>query len=80
MVAGLNVVGRTHPYYLHRIGMEAGESFRHFTLKLTPVARAYRRLKRLISPTAAAAARFEMKLEAGNWKSAISRAESAERL
>jgi peptidoglycan/xylan/chitin deacetylase (PgdA/CDA1 family) len=58
MVAGLNVIGRTNPYYLHRIGMEAGESLRHFTLKLTPAARAYRRLKRLFSPTAASATRF----------------------
>lgn len=61
MVAGLNVIGRTDPYFLYRIGMEAGESFRKFTLKLTPAARAYRSLKRLFNPQAAAASRFEEK-------------------
>ena len=25
MVSGHNVIGRTNPYYLHRIGMEAGK-------------------------------------------------------
>jgi hypothetical protein len=58
MVSGLNIIGRTDPFYLYRIGMEAGESFRKFTLKLTPAARAYRSLKRLLNPAAAAAARF----------------------
>ena len=36
MVSGHNVIGQTNPYYLHRMGMEAGESFRKFTMKLTP--------------------------------------------
>lgn len=58
MVSGHNVIGRTNPYLLHRIGMEAGESLRKFILKLTPAARVYREVKRLVSPTAAAAARF----------------------
>lgn len=65
MVSGLNVIGRTDPYYLYRIGMEAGESFRKFTLKLTPAARAYRSLKRLLNPTAAAAAQFSTEASTG---------------
>lgn len=70
MVSGHNVIGRTNPYLLHRIGMEAGESLRKFALKLTPAARVYRGVKRLISPTAAAATRFTTRgkpaLETGN--------------
>ena len=58
MVSGHNIIGRTNPYLLYRIGMEAGESLRKFSLKLTPAARMYRRLKRLLSPAAAAATRF----------------------
>jgi peptidoglycan/xylan/chitin deacetylase (PgdA/CDA1 family) len=58
MVSGHNIIGRTDPYLLYRIGMEAGESLRKFSLKLTPAARMYRRLKRLLNPAAAAATRF----------------------
>jgi len=58
MVSGHNIIGRTDPYLLYRTGMEAGESLRKFSLKLTPAARMYRRLKRLLSPAAAAATRF----------------------
>ncbi len=65
MVSGLNVIGRTDPFYLYRIGMEAGESFRKFTLKLTPAARAYRNLKRLLNPAAAAATRFSTEVSGG---------------
>jgi peptidoglycan/xylan/chitin deacetylase (PgdA/CDA1 family) len=54
MVSGLNVVGRTDPYLLHRIGMDGCETIRQFTFKLTSAARLYRRFKRLISPAAAA--------------------------
>jgi peptidoglycan/xylan/chitin deacetylase (PgdA/CDA1 family) len=54
MVAGLNVLGRTDPYYLYRVGMVAGESLRKFAIKLSPAGRAYRRLKGLVSRQAAA--------------------------
>jgi peptidoglycan/xylan/chitin deacetylase (PgdA/CDA1 family) len=54
MVAGLNVLGRTDPYYLYRVGMVAGESLRKFAIKLSPAGRAYRRLKGLVSREAAA--------------------------
>ena len=45
---GLNVVGKTDPYRLYRIGATAGESLRHFAIKLTPAGRAYRGLKSLV--------------------------------
>jgi peptidoglycan/xylan/chitin deacetylase (PgdA/CDA1 family) len=54
MVAGLNVVGQTNPYLLYRVGMEGSDSVRTFAFKLTPGARAYRRVKGLVSPRAAA--------------------------
>ncbi len=53
MVAGLNVLGRTNPYLLYRVGMEAGESLQKYALKLTAAARIYRDLKtrlRSVSP------------------------------
>jgi peptidoglycan/xylan/chitin deacetylase (PgdA/CDA1 family) len=54
MVAGLNVVGQTDPYLLYRVGMEGSDSVRKFAFKLTPAARAYRHVKGLVSPRAAA--------------------------
>lgn len=42
---GLNVVGRTDPYRMFRIGTTSGESLRHFAIKITPAGRAYRQLK-----------------------------------
>ncbi len=48
MVAGLNVLGRTNPYLLHRVGMEAGESLQKYALKLTTAARIYRHAKSFI--------------------------------
>jgi hypothetical protein len=54
MVAGLNVLGQTNPYLLYRVGMEGSDSVRKFAFKLTPAARAYRRVKGLVSPQAAA--------------------------
>ncbi len=48
MVAGLNVLGRTNPYLLYRVGMEAGESLQKYVLKLTAAARVYRNVKSLI--------------------------------
>ena len=53
MVAGLNVVGRTNPYLLHRVGMVAGESLRRFTLKISATGRLYRGLKALFRRGAA---------------------------
>jgi peptidoglycan/xylan/chitin deacetylase (PgdA/CDA1 family) len=53
MVAGLNVIGRTDPYLLFRVGMEAGESLRRFAFKLTGAARVYRRAKALLRPAPA---------------------------
>lgn len=47
MVAGLNVVGRTDPYLLYRVGTEAGQSLRRFAFKLSVGGRVYRRLKSL---------------------------------
>jgi peptidoglycan/xylan/chitin deacetylase (PgdA/CDA1 family) len=47
MVAGLNVVGRTDPYLLYRVGMEAGHSLHRFAFKLSAGGRVYRRLKLL---------------------------------
>ncbi|HYO49752.1 MAG TPA: polysaccharide deacetylase family protein, partial [Chloroflexia bacterium] len=51
MVAGLNVVGRTDPYLLYRVGMEAGQSLRRFAFKLSAGGRIYRRLKSLATRT-----------------------------
>jgi peptidoglycan/xylan/chitin deacetylase (PgdA/CDA1 family) len=45
---GLNVAGKTDPYRLLRVGATAGESLRHFTIKLSPAGRAYRGLKSLV--------------------------------
>jgi peptidoglycan/xylan/chitin deacetylase (PgdA/CDA1 family) len=45
---GLNVVGKTDPYRLYRVGATAGESLRHFAIKLSPAGRAYRGLKSLV--------------------------------
>ncbi|HEX9991109.1 MAG TPA: polysaccharide deacetylase family protein [Chloroflexia bacterium] len=53
MVAGLNVVGRTDPYLLYRVGTEAGHSLRRFAFKLTVGGRVYRRLKSLATRTSA---------------------------
>lgn len=47
MVAGLNMVGRTSPYLMYRVGAVAGESLRRFALKMTLAGRVYRRLKGL---------------------------------
>ncbi len=47
LVAGGNVVGRTNPYLLHRLGAVAGESLPRFVLKITAAGRLYRRLKSL---------------------------------
>lgn len=44
---GLNVVGKTNPFRMYRVGASAGESLRHFAIKLTPAGRAYRHLKAL---------------------------------
>ncbi len=51
MVAGLNLVGRTDPYLLYRVGMEAGQSLRRFAFKLSAGGRVYRRLKSLATRT-----------------------------
>jgi peptidoglycan/xylan/chitin deacetylase (PgdA/CDA1 family) len=51
MVAGLNVVGRTDPYLLYRVGTEAGQSMRRFAFKLSAGGRVYRRLKSLATRT-----------------------------
>ncbi|HYO50947.1 MAG TPA: polysaccharide deacetylase family protein, partial [Chloroflexia bacterium] len=51
MVAGLNVVGRTDPYLLYRVGMEPGQSLRRFAFKLSLAGRVYRRLKSLATRT-----------------------------
>lgn len=48
-VPGLNTIGKTNPYLMYRVGGTAGETLRHFTVKLSPPARAYRLLKRLVS-------------------------------
>lgn len=48
MIAGLNVLGRTNPYLLYRVGTEAGESLQKYALKLTAAARIYRNAKSLI--------------------------------
>jgi peptidoglycan/xylan/chitin deacetylase (PgdA/CDA1 family) len=48
MMAGLNVIGRTDPLLLHRVGLEPGESLRRLALKLTPAGQVYRRLKRFL--------------------------------
>jgi hypothetical protein len=45
---GLNIVGKTDPYRLYRVGATAGESLRHFAIKLSPAGRAYRGLKSLV--------------------------------
>lgn len=45
---GLNVVGKTDPYRLYRVGATAGESLRHFAIKISPAGRAYRGLKSLV--------------------------------
>ncbi|HEY0068396.1 MAG TPA: polysaccharide deacetylase family protein [Chloroflexia bacterium] len=50
-VAGLNVVGKTDPYRLFRVGATGGESLRHFAIKLSPAGRVYRRLKALVKRT-----------------------------
>ena len=41
----LNVVGTTDPFFMYRYGSVAGESLRHFWLKLGPAGRIYRRIK-----------------------------------
>jgi peptidoglycan/xylan/chitin deacetylase (PgdA/CDA1 family) len=48
MVAGLNIIGRTNPYLLYRVGMVAGEPLWRFKLKLSLTGRLYRRAKALI--------------------------------
>jgi peptidoglycan/xylan/chitin deacetylase (PgdA/CDA1 family) len=53
MVAGLNVVGRTDPYLLYRVGTEAGQSLRRFAFKLSAGGRVYRRLKSLATRSSA---------------------------
>lgn len=45
---GLNLVRKTDPYRLFRIGATEGESLRHFAIKLSPAGRAYRGLKALL--------------------------------
>jgi peptidoglycan/xylan/chitin deacetylase (PgdA/CDA1 family) len=47
MVAGLNVLGRTDPFLLHRTGAVAGESLGRFRFKIGPAGRIYRRIKAL---------------------------------
>jgi len=49
MVPGLNVLGKTDPFRLHRLGATAGESLAHFRVKISPAGRVYRRLKALRS-------------------------------
>lgn len=53
LVGGLNILGRTNPYLLYRIGMVAGESLQRFAFKLTGAARLYRQLKRRVRPATA---------------------------
>jgi peptidoglycan/xylan/chitin deacetylase (PgdA/CDA1 family) len=48
MIPGLNRVGRTNPYRLHRVGMVAGEPLPRFALKITGAGRAYRALKSIL--------------------------------
>jgi peptidoglycan/xylan/chitin deacetylase (PgdA/CDA1 family) len=50
-VAGLNVLGKTDPYRLFRVGATRGESLRHFAIKLSPAGRVHRRLKALVKRT-----------------------------
>lgn len=45
---GLNVVGKTDPYRMLRFGASYGESLRHFSVKISPLGRAYRGLKALL--------------------------------
>lgn len=45
---GVNIVGKTDPFRMHRIGISAGDSLRHFAIKITPAGRAYRQLKSLV--------------------------------
>lgn len=45
---GLNVVGKTDPYRMLRIGASYGESLRHFSIKISPLGRVYRVLKTLL--------------------------------
>lgn len=44
-VPGLNVVGKTNPYRLYRIGATEGETLRHFAIKISPAGRLYRAVK-----------------------------------
>jgi peptidoglycan/xylan/chitin deacetylase (PgdA/CDA1 family) len=50
-IPGLNVLGKTDPYRLFRVGASEGESLRHFAIKLSPAGRVYRRLKALVRRT-----------------------------
>ena len=50
-VPGLNVMGKTDPYRLYRVGATGGESLRHFAIKLSPAWRVYRGLKALVKRT-----------------------------
>ena len=47
MVAGLNVIGTTNPFLLHRTGAVAGESLNRFRIKIGPAGHIYRRVKAL---------------------------------
>ncbi len=47
MVPGINIVGRTNPYLLFRIGMQAGETLPRFIFKLTAPARLLWQMKGL---------------------------------
>lgn len=47
-IPGLNVLGKTDPYRLFRVGASEGESLRHFAIKLSPAGRMYRRLKAMV--------------------------------
>ena len=58
MVPGLNVIGRTNPYLLYRIGMLSGESLRKFAIKIGTTGRIYRKLKSIASPGARAQLNF----------------------
>ncbi len=58
MIPGLNTMGRTNPYLLHRIGMEAGEPLAKFAIKIAGAGRIYRRVKALVSPKASAESHF----------------------
>jgi hypothetical protein len=49
VIPGLNVLGKTDPFRVHRLGAATGESRDHFRIKISPAGRIYPCVKRFVA-------------------------------